>query len=79
MVNKGFKTLVKAPIKTRPLSIMNLNLCLVSLMLVTSSCFTSALKRYRCDMCGHGMAVRLINTVTFICLVAPHNFFMILH
>ena len=42
MVNKGFKTLVKAPIKTRPFSIMNLNLCLVFLILVTSCCFTSA-------------------------------------
>ena len=54
MVNKGVKTLVKALIKTKTLSIMNLNLCLVSLMLVTFCCFTSALKCYRCDMCGHG-------------------------
>ena len=42
MVNKGVKTLVKAPIKTRTFSIMNLNLCLVFLILVTSCCFTSA-------------------------------------
>ena len=42
MVNKGFKILVKAQIETKTFSIMNLSLCLVFLILVTSCCFTSA-------------------------------------
>ena len=48
MVHKGFKTFTKTLIKTKHISIMNLTFYLVFFVLLTSCCFTSALKCYRC-------------------------------
>ena len=49
-INKEFKTLNKAPIKQDALgiSIMNSNTCFVFFTLLSSCCFSSALKCYLC-------------------------------
>ena len=61
MVHKGFKTLTKTPIKTKHLSIMNLTFYLVFFILLTSCCFTSALKCYRCEEKNTDFCSRLDN------------------
>ena len=61
MVHKGFKTLTKTPIKTKHLSIMNLTFYLVFFILLTSFCFTSALKCYRCEEKNSDFCSRLDN------------------
>ena len=48
IVHEGFKTFSKTLIKTKHISIMNLTFYLVFFILLTSCCFTSALKCYRC-------------------------------
>ena len=49
MVHKGFKTLTKTLIKTKHISVMNLTFYLVFFISLTSCCFTSALKCYKCE------------------------------
>ena len=57
MVNKGLKTFSKASIKTKRISIMNLNFCSVFFILLTSFCFTTALQCYKCEGVDTGLAV----------------------
>ena len=49
MVNKGFKTFSKASVKTKRISIMNLNFYSVFFILLTSCCYTSALYCLQCE------------------------------